>query len=196
MKILIIDAGPNPESTTSVGIKEFCKQLSEEGVDSEVLFIGDQPIARCTLCGACAKNDRCAIDDIVNVALEKGESADGFVFATQGHFGVANGYLAAFMHRFLNTSKFYLNKPVASIVTCRRTGGTSTLAELNAFYTMRSMPIVSSTYWPVLMGANPDAVKQDAEGLKTMRNLARNMAWMVKSIDAGKKAGIAAVKPE
>lgn len=177
MKVLMVDAGPGPASTTAVALEEIGRQLEEDGVKPELLCIGDDPT-------------RGGVDQAVQTMVDMAEETDGYVFACQGHFGVANSCLAAVLHRFFNTGVACVNKPVSAVITCRRSGGTSALAELNSFFTMKGMPLVSSTYWNVLVGATPELVKQDAEGLKTMRNLARNMAWMLKSIEAGKAAGL------
>ncbi len=178
MKVLMLDAGPDPSSTTAVALHEIQSQLEQEGVESEVLFIGHDP-------------DKCNMDAVVQEMLGKTSETDGYIFACQGHFGVANSCLATVLHRFFNADSTCVNKPVSAVITCRRSGGTSALAELNSFFTMKGLPLVSSSYWNVLVGNTPELVRQDTEGLKTMRNLARNMAWMLKSIEAGKAAGLA-----
>ena len=177
MKLLMLDAGPDPTSTTAVALREIRIQLDKEGIESEVLYIGNDP-------------NQCNIDAIVRTRLDKTDETDGYIFACQGHFGVANSCLATVLHRFYNVDSSCVNKPVSAVITCRRSGGTSALAELNSFFTMKGLPLVSSTYWNVLIGNTPELVKEDVEGLKTMRNLARNMAWMLKSIEAGKSAGL------
>ena len=177
MKLLMLDAGPDPSSTTAVALREIRAQLDKEGVDSEVLYIGNDP-------------DKCDMDAIVQTMIDKTSETDGYIFACQGHFGVANSCLATVLHRFYNADSSCVNKPVSAVITCRRSGGTSALAELNSFFTMKGLPLVSSTYWNVLVGNTPELVEQDSEGLKTMRNLARNMAWMLKSIEAGKSVGL------
>lgn len=177
MKVLILDAGPGLDSTTAVAINEVGVQLNAEGVEFEILCVGDDPT-------------RCGIDDMVQRMVDKADETDGYIVACQGHFGVANSCLATVLHRFFNTGVSCVNKPVSAIITCRRSGGTSALAELNSFFTMKGMPLISSTYWNVLVGNTPELVKQDKEGLKTMRNLARNMAWILKSVEAGKAAGL------
>ena len=177
MKVLMLDAGPGPTSNTAVALEEIRRQLEQEGVEPEILCIGDDPTQG-------------GVDRAVRTMADMAEETDGYVFACQGHFGVANSCLATVLHRFFNTGAVCVNKPVSAVITCRRSGGTSALAELNSFFTMKGMPLVSSTYWNVLVGSTPEMVKQDAEGLKTMRNLARNMAWMLKSIEAGKADGL------
>lgn len=115
---------------------------------------------------------------------------DAYIFASQSHYGVANGDLALLVHRFVTADRTCEGKPVATVVTCRRSGATSALAELNSFFAMKSMPLVTSSYWNLLVGNTPELALQDAEGLRTMRNLAQNPVWLPKRIDAGRQQGI------
>lgn len=186
MRVLMIDAGPDPASTTAVALAEIQRQLQVDHVESERVYVGGQSFLRCRFCGACGSSSRCALDDGLNALLEKAEAADAYVFASQSHYGVADGGLTLLIHRFVTADHTCAGKPVALVVTCRRSGATSALAELTSFFAMKSMPIVSSSYWNVLVGNTPELARQDKEGLRTMRNLARNLSWLIKSIQAGR----------
>lgn len=190
MRVLMIDAGPNPESTTYIALNEIRGQLQKEGVECEIVHTGGQNVEGCRFCNSCKKTGRCVLDDCLNPLLERAAEADAYIFASQSHYGVANGNLALLIHRFITADPTCVGKPVATVVTCRRSGATSALAELNSFFAMKSMPVVNSSYWNLLVGSTPEQVSQDEKGLRTMRNLARNMAWLLKSIDAGRKQGI------
>ncbi len=190
MRVLMIDAGPTPDSTTFVALDEIRGQLRLEGVESEIVHVGNQNVKGCLFCNSCKKTGRCVLDDCLNPILERAAEADAYIFVSQSHYGVANGDLALLIHRFVTADKTCEGKPVATVVTCRRSGATSALAELNSFFAMKSMPLVTSSYWNLLVGNTPELALQDTEGLRTMRNLARNLAWMLKSIDAGRQQGV------
>jgi len=196
MRVLMIDAGPAPESTTFVALEEIRRQLLAEQVSSELVYIGAQPVSDCHFCGGCRQSGRCVQRDCLNPILERAEQADAYIFACQSHYGAINGRLAMLVHRFVTADKTRVGKPVACVVTCRRSGATSALAQLNSYFSMSSMPIVSSTYWHVLVGSTPELARQDQEGLRTMRNLARSMAWLLKSIESGRQSGLAPLQPE
>ena len=186
----MIDAGPTQESSTYVALNEVCGQLRLEGIESEIIYVGDQNVKGCLFCNSCKKTGRCVLDDCLDSILERAAQADAYIFASQSHYGVANGNLAQLIHRFVTADRTCTGKPVAAIVTCRRSGATSALAELNSFFAMKSMPIVTSSYWNLLVGSTPEQAQRDEEGLRTMRNLARNLAWLMKSIHAGRQQGI------
>lgn len=190
--VLMIDAGPVPASSTAVALEEIQRQLQLEGIKCDLVYIGDKPVQSCLFCGHCKDTGRCVLDDCLNPILERGARADGYIFASQSHYGAASGSLASLIHRFVTADRTCTGKPVAAVVTCRRSGATSALSELNSFFAMKSMPIVTSSYWNLLVGSTPELVRQDLEGLRTMRNLARNFAWLLKSLDAGRQQGIPA----
>lgn len=192
MRVLMIDAGPTPESSTAVALDEIRRQLRLEGIGCDLVYIGGQKVKGCLFCGGCKETGRCVLEDCLNPILERAAAADAYVFASQSHYGVASGDLALLIHRFVTADRTCTGKPVATLVTCRRSGATSALAELNSFFAMRSMPIVTSTYWNLLVGSTPELARRDEEGLRTMRNLARNMAWLLKNIHAGRQQGIEA----
>jgi len=165
--------------------------LESQGIETEIYWLGNKPVAGCIGCGACSKTGKCFMDDGVNILAERAKDADGFIFGSPVHFASATGALTSFMDRLFYSGKGALTgKPAAAVVSCRRGGATAAFDQINKYFTIRSMPIVSSQYWNQVHGNTPDEVRQDAEGLQTMRTLARNMAWMLKCIDAGRKAGI------
>ncbi len=189
MKVLIINGSPNEFGCTYTAISEVAKSLKTEGVDSEIVWLGEEPIRSCTACGACRKLGKCAYEDIVNETALKCAEADGFVFGTPVHYAGASGAVTSFLGRlFFSSSKLLSHKPAAAVASCRRSGITSTLDQLSKFITINNMPLVSSQYWSGVHGNTPDDVRQDLEGLQTMRVIGRNMARLLKSIEAAKIA--------
>jgi len=191
MKVLLINGGPHKAGCTYTALKEVADTLESQGIETEIYWLGNKPVAGCIGCGACSKTGKCFMDDGVNILAERANDADGFIFGSPVHFASATGALTSFMDRLFYSGKGALTgKPAAAVVSCRRGGATAAFDQINKYFTIRSMPIVSSQYWNQVHGNTPDEVRQDAEGLQTMRTLARNMAWMLKCIDAGRKAGI------
>ena len=191
MKVLLVNGSPNEHGCTNRALEEIKNTLTEEGVKAEILWIGKKPIGGCMACGAC-RSGKCAIDDIVNESREKFREADGFVFGSPVHYAAASGNLTSFMDRlFYSSSKdtFYM-KPAAAVMSARRAGTTATLDQLNKYFTISQMPIVSSRYWNMVHGNTPAQVEEDKEGLQTMRMLARNMEYLLKCQQAGKAAGV------
>ena len=186
----MIDAGPNPESTTYIALNEIRGQLQKEGVECEIVHTGGQNVEGGRFCNSCKKTGRCVLDDCLNPLLERAAEADAYIFASQSHYGVANGNLALLIHRFITADLTCVGKPVATVVTCRRSGATAALDQMNKYMADCNMPIVPSQYWNVVHGNTPDEVRQDTEGLQTMRVLARNMAWLLKCIALGREHGI------
>ena len=195
MKVLLVNGSPHVNGCTYTALEEIAKTLNTEGIDSEIFHIGTKPIAGCTACYSCAQNGRCIYNDSVNEFLDKAKDADGFIFGSPVHYASAGGAITSFMDRVFYSDalarrqSFYL-KPAAAIVSARRAGTTATFDQLNKYFTISEMPIISSRYWNMVHGATPDDVKKDEEGLQTMRVLARNMAWFLKCKDAALKAGI------
>lgn len=197
MKVLLVNGSPHEHGCTNRALVEIQKTLLEEGVEAEILWIGKKPIGGCMACGAC-RSGKCAIDDIVNESREKFCQADGFVFGTPVHYASASGNLTAFMDRLFYSSDkdTFFMKPAAAITSARRAGTTATFDQLNKYFTISQMPIVSSRYWNMVHGNTPEQVEQDKEGLLTMRVLARNMAYLLKCKEAAKAAGIELPKQE
>ena len=201
MKVLLINGSPKEKGCTYTALLEISKTLQEEGVDSETYNIGNSPIAPCRACGACGKLGRCAIDDEVNELLERLNEFDGIIIGSPVHYASASGGTVAFLDRL-----FYANaragkadlrmKPGSAIASARRAGTTATIDELNKYFQIHQMPIISGRYWNMVHGQTPDDVKKDLEGLQNMRFLARNMAYYLKCIEAGKNAGIKLPKQE
>lgn len=191
MKVILVNGSPHKTGCTYTGLEEVAKELNYAGIETEIFHIGTDPIAGCCGCGRCSKTSRCFIDDKVNEFLAKAESADGFVFGAPVHFASVAGAVSAFMDRaFCSKGKLYWFKPAAAIVSCRRAGSTASLDQLYKYFQINSMPIVSSKYWNMIHGNTPEEVAKDLEGMQTLRELGRNMAWMLKCIAAGKSAGI------
>jgi len=193
MKVLLINGSPKAKGCTYTALSEVAKELEKENIETEILHVGNNAIRGCSGCGWCRTNPgRCVHnDDTVNIALEKAKDVDAFVFGSPVHYAAASGSITCFLDRFFYAGNCLQYKPGAAVVSCRRGGSTATLDQLNKYFTISNMPIVSSQYWNMVHGSNPEEVKQDLEGMQTMRLLGKNMAWLLKSIEAGKKAGIA-----
>jgi multimeric flavodoxin WrbA len=194
MKVLLINGSPNEKGCTYTGLLEIAGTLKQEGIATEMLQIGKKPVSGCLACYACrdANPGRCVISDQVNECLERAKGMDGFIFGTPVHFAAAGGSISSFMDRlfFSADRDVFALKPAAAIVSARRGGTTSAFDQLNKYFTIREMPVVSSTYWNMIHGRKAEDVKQDAEGLQTLRILARNMAWFLRCKAAGAKAGV------
>lgn len=194
MKVLLVNGGPHKNGCTYTALTEIEKELNKEGIDTEIFWIGVKPISGCIACGNCYKNGKCVFNDVVNEFAEKCKEADGFIFGTPVHYASASGAISSFMDRlfyskFSNSELFRL-KPAAAIVSARRAGTTVTYDQLNKYFGMNQMPIISSRYWNMVHGSTPEEVRQDEEGMQIMRILGKNMAYFLKCQEAGRKAGI------
>lgn len=202
MKVLLFNGSPHKEGCTYTALCEIQKTLKEEGIDSEIYQIGIQPVSPCRACYACSKIGRCVIDDAVNPFLDYAKDFDGFIFGTPVHYASACGGATAFLDRAFFTAfasgrgEIFLHKPGAAIASARRAGTTATLDQLNKYFTITQMPVISGRYWNMVHGANAEEVKQDLEGMQNMRILARNMAWHLKCREAAEKAGVQLPKQE
>lgn len=191
MKVLLINGSPNEKGCTYTALSEVAATLNENGVETEIVSIGKQPIRGCIGCGGCAGKRRCVFgDDIVNSMIEKMEQADGLIIGSPVYFASPNGNLMSMLDRFFYAGGCFAHKPAAAVASARRAGTTVTLDDMNKYFGIRQMPVVSSTYWNMVHGSKPEDVKKDEEGLQTMRNLGRNMAWLLKCIAAGKENGV------
>lgn len=193
MKVLLINGSPKANGCTYTALCEVAKELENENIETEIFHIGNKPIRGCMACGGCSKNDsgKCVFDDdTVNIALEKVKEADGFIFGSPVHYAGASGQITSFLDRFFYAGDGFQYKPGAAIVSCRRGGSTAAFEQLNKYFTISNMPIVSSQYWNMVHGNTPEEVRKDLEGMQTMRTLGRNMAWLLKCIQAGKEAGV------
>ncbi|MZP28565.1 flavodoxin family protein [Heliobacterium undosum] len=194
MKVLLVNGSPHEKGCTYTALSEVAGALEKEGVETEIFQVGKNPIAGCHGCFACQKTGRCFMKDPVNEFLDKAAETDGFVFGSPVHFASASGMLTSFMDRVFISglrSGLFAYKPAAAIVSARRGGTTATFDQINKYFTISQMPVVSSQYWNMVHGNTPEEVKQDLEGMQTMRTLGNNMAWLLKSIAAGKAAGVA-----
>ena len=202
MKVLLFNGSPYKNGCTYTALEEIAKTLKEEGIDSEIYQIGTEPVSACRACYACAKLGKCVIDDKVNEFVDYAAGFDGFIFGSPVHYASACGGITAFLDRaFFVASRagkrnVFLHKPGAAIASARRAGTTATLDQLNKYFTITQMPVISGRYWNMVHGAAPDDVKQDLEGLQNMRILARNVAWHLKCKEAGEKSGILPPEPE
>jgi len=200
MKVLLINGSPKKNGCTYTALEEVATQIEKQGIATEIFYIGNEPIRGCTGCGYCGKtgNHQCVFtDDTVNEAILKAKDCNGFIFGTPVHYAAASGSITSFLDRmFYAASKSFALKPGAAVVSCRRGGSSTALDQLNKYFTIANMPVVSSQYWNMVHGNTPDEVKQDLEGMQTMRVLGRNMAWLLKSIEAGKEAGVELPKTE
>ena len=191
MKVILVNGSPHQRGCTYTALQEVKKTLEKNEIETEEFWIGNKPIAGCIGCGKCLETGKCFIDDKVNEFLQKVPETDGFVFGTPVHFASGSGMITSFMDRiFYGRRNLFKNKLATGIVSCRRGGATSTFDQINKYFAMNNMPIVTSQYWNMVHGSKPEDVLKDEEGMQTMRTLANNMAWLLKSIDAGKKAGI------
>ncbi len=193
MKVLMLNGSPHEKGCTYTALNEIAKVLNNEGIETEIFFAGVDPIAPCKACGACKKLGRCVINDKVNEFVDKAEKADGFIFGTPVHYASASGIITTFLDRAFyagSSRNVFRLKPGAAIASARRAGTTATLDQINKYFTISEMPIISSRYWNMVHGSNPEQVMQDEEGMQIMRILGKNMAWYLKCQEAAKKAGI------
>ena len=191
MKVLLVNGSPHEKGCTYTALKEIANTLENNDIETDFLWLGIEPLAGCIGCNACLKTGKCFRNDIVNDFLNKVPDIDGFVFGSPVHFASSSGALTSFMDRaFYGRRKLFENKPACCICSCRRGGASATFDQINKYFSMNNMPIVTSQYWNQVHGTTPDEVKRDLEGMQTMRVLGRNMAWLLKCIDLGKKNNI------
>lgn len=198
MKVLMLNGSPRKSGCTFTALGEVAKELHNQGIETEIVQIGTAGIHGCIGCGTCKDRHSCVFtDDIVNECVEKMRQADGLVVGSPVYYASANGSLISLLDRmFYVGGSYFAGKPAAAIASARRTGTTATVDELNKYFTISQMPVVSSTYWNVVHGNCVEDVLKDEEGLQTMRNLARNMAWLLKCIACGRENGIEMPKAE
>ena len=197
MKVLMINGSPHAKGNTYIALHEMEKIFQKEGVETEILQIGNKPIRGCIACNSCSEKGRCVFDDAVNEAAPKFEECDGLVVASPVYYASANATLIAFLDRlFYSTSFDKTMKVGAAVVAARRGGLSATFDELNKYFTICGMPVASSQYWNSIHGRARGEAEQDGEGLQTMRTLARNMTFLMKSIALGKeKSGLPEQEP-
>lgn len=199
MKVLLINGSCHEKGCTYTALSEAARILNDEGIETEIFNIGSDAIKDCIGCGACRNSGgKCVFgDDAVNEIIEKAKTSDGFIFGTPVYYAHPSGRILSLLDRvFYAGGANFAHKPGAAVASARRGGTTASFDVLNKYFTISQMPVVSSTYWNMVHGNKPEDVLKDEEGLQTMRNLGRNMAWMLKLIELGKKNGIEAPEAE
>lgn len=196
MKVLLVNGGPHKNGCVNTALEEVAKALNSEGIETEIFWVGVKPIAGCIACKTCAKTGKCVFDDVVNEFVEKAKDADGFIFGSPVHYAGATGAITSFMDRAFYSAfqcgkgDVFEFKPAATVISARRAGTTATYDQLNKYFGISQMPIISSRYWNMVHGATPEDVRKDEEGMQVMRILGKNMAYYLKCIEAGKEKGI------
>ena len=188
MKVLILNGSPRSHGCTARALEEVEKTLHEEGIETETVLVGNKDVRGCIACRSCASTGKCVYDDIVNEIAPKFESADGIIIGTPVYYAGSNGTILSLLDRLFFSTHFDKSMKVgASVISSRRAGSTSAYDEVNKYFGICSMPIATSTYWNEVHGSKAEDVEKDKEGLQTMRNLGRNMAFLMKSIQLGKE---------
>lgn len=197
MKVMLVNGSSRNNGCTNAALKEVERALQEEGIETEIYFIGNVPISDCIACGGCYKLGICVMNDQVNDFVEKARECDGFVFGSPVYYAHPSGRLLSFMDRaFYSGGSAFFQKPAAAVLSARRAGTTASFDVINKHFTICSMPVVSSTYWNHVYGNQPEEVAQDKEGLMTMYNIGKNMAWLLKCIELGRENGVMAPQNE
>ena len=188
MKVLILNGSPRVNGCTARALEEVSKTLNEEGIETETIVVGNKDVRGCIACNSCAKIGKCVFNDIVNDIAVKFENADGIIVGSPVYYAGSNGTIISLLDRLFYSTHFDKTMKVgAAVLSSRRAGSTSAMDEINKYFTICSMPIVSSSYWNEVHGREASDVEKDKEGLQTMRNLGRNMAFMIKAINLGKE---------
>lgn len=195
MKVLLTNGSPHKEGCTYTALSEVATALNKQGIDTDIFWIGNKALSGCIACKKCVEKKQCVFDDKVNEFLNMAEDYDGFVFGTPVHWGGASGSITSFMDRVFYADlcgggNRFLLKPAAVVTSARRAGTTATWDQLNKYFGLMQMPIITSRYWNMVHGATPEQVKQDIEGLQVMRVLGNNMAYFLRCKEAAKKMGI------
>ena len=185
MKVILVNGGPHKHGATNLALEEIAKELNNENIETEIFWLGNEPIRGCIGCGRCKKaNNRCFDNDVVNQFLDKAETADGFVFGSPVHFASASGAITSFLDRaFYAGGKYFTGKVCSSVASCRRGGATSTFDQLNKYPLINNMYVVGSSYWNQIHGNNREEAMQDLEGLQIMRNIGKNMAYILRCME-------------
>lgn len=197
MKVLMLNGSAHANGTTYTALTEIGKTLEQEGIEYEIFQMGGGPVRDCIGCGQCNENGCTFSDDSVNEFVAKAKEADGFIFGTPVYYAHPSGRILSFLDRvFYSSGRTFAHKPAAAVAVARRGGSSASLDVLNKYFGICQMPTVGSTYWNMVYGRCAEDALQDAEGLQTMRNVAHNIAWMLKCFEAGKEKGIALPKTE
>ena len=197
MKVLLVNGSPHEHGCTDTALREVASAVEAEGLETEFFWIGNKAINGCIGCRRC-RDGHCIFgaEDGVNALIDRINACDGVVFGSPVHFAGPAGNLHSMLDRVFYAKRSFAGKPGAAVLSCRRSGGTASFDVLNKYFTISAMPIVSSRYWNVVHGNTPEEVRKDEEGMQVMRTLGRNMAWLIKCIEAGKQAGVGFPPPE
>lgn len=191
MKVLLINGSSNEKGCTYTALTEVGKTLQKHGIDTEILYLGKKPIAGCIACGKCHETGKCVFDDAVNEVAAKLDEYDGIIVGSPVYYAGPSGQLTAFLDRLFYPNEAKMaGKLAAAVVSCRRGGASAAFDRLNKYFLISNMHVVGSQYWNQVHGFTPEDVRKDKEGLQTMRTLGENMAWLLKCIEAGRKAGV------
>ena len=191
MRILILNGSPKKDGNTAIALHEMEKVFAEEGIETEIVQVGSKPIRGCIACGQCFEKGRCVFDDLVNQTAEKFKECDGLVVGSPVYYASANATLVAFLTRLFYSTHFDKTMKVgAAVAVARRGGTTAALDGINKYFGIAQMPVAGSTYWNMVHGLYGEEASQDEEGMQTMRNLARNMIWMMRCFKLGRESGI------
>lgn len=198
MKVILVNGSPRKSGNTNEVLEAMAKSFSECGVETEILWVGAKPLSGCISCYSCMQNGKCIFKDTVNDFVEKAKDADGFIFGTPVHYAAMSGSLTSFMDRAFYSASlaghndYFAFKPAASVITARRAGTTATYDQINKYFGINQMPIISTRYWNMVQSGygDPKLVYQDEEGIQAIQMLAKNMAYYLKCIEAGKEKGI------
>lgn len=191
MKVMLVNGSARKNGCTNVALEQVAVSLREEGIETELIWIGNDPLPDCIACRRCRQIGRCVFEDMVNELVEKAKHCDGFVFGSPVYYAHPSARLLTVMDRaFYSGGVHFAHKPAAAVLSARRAGTTASMDVINKYFTINAMPVVSSTYWNHVYGAQPEEVAQDAEGLMTMYNIGKNMAWLMKCISMGRENGL------
>ncbi|CAK7052669.1 MAG: 2-amino-4-deoxychorismate dehydrogenase [Desulfovibrio sp.] len=198
MKVLFINGSPNERGCTYTALHEVEKTLRVHGIETEILYLGKKSVAGCIDCSACAQTGKCVFDDQVNAVIARIDTIDALIVGSPVYYSGPTGQVTAFLDRLFHAAgeRKMKGKPGAAVVSCRRGGATAAFDRLNKYFSISSMPIVTSQYWNQVHGFTPEDVMRDEEGLQTMRTLGENMAWLLRCIEAGRKEGVPAPQYE
>lgn len=192
MKVLLVNGSPRAKGCTYTALTEVAKALEADGIETEIFQVGAKPVRDCIACVKCRELKKCVFDDdVANALIERAKTADGFVFGSPVYYAHPSGILLSVLDRAFYAGGYaFAGKPGASVVSARRGGTAASFDVINKYFGITQMPVVSSSYWNMVYGKTPDEVRQDEEGLQTMRNIGHNMAYLLKCMQAGKEQGI------
>lgn len=197
MSVILINGSPHKEGCTYTALREVADTLEKNGVAAEIIHLGTKPVAGCIACGNCARTGKCFVDDQVNALIARLPEIEGIVVGSPVYYAAASGQITSFLNRlFYASAGQFAGKPGAAVVSCRRGGASAAFDQLNKYFTINRMPVVSSQYWNQVHGNTPEQVRCDLEGMQTMRTLGQDMAWLIRCIALGKENGVPFPVPE